>query len=261
MVCLLFGSSITANAGVGRRVDPAQVVPMDKVPPEYQESVAEVIRDHTFHRQGEAESFPCTPGLYLSLVNEPLLTLALWKDLADSPVQLRQISANRYQGEDGAGTTATWDFVLRTPGVHVFLAYLNFVSPRTNAKIDARIVMVVRAGYYREVNKEPYIQHHIEAFVKVDSKGWKALARTVRPIIERVLEEQVKEAGQFVSLMTRLVVTYPDWATQVANAHPEIGDEARGRFQELVAQNRKPGASTGRPIVMADSGANETRQR
>ena len=116
-------------AGLGRRVDPAQVVPLDQLPAEYRESVAEVIRDHTFHRQGEAETFPCNAGLYLSLVNEPVLTFSLWKDLAASPVQLRKLGANRYQGEDGIGTTATWDFVLRTPRLHVLLAYLNYVSP------------------------------------------------------------------------------------------------------------------------------------
>jgi hypothetical protein len=245
----------TARAGLGWRTDPAQVVPLEQIPAEYRESVAEVIRDHTFHRQGEAESFPCNAGLYLNLVNEPLLTLALWKDLAESPVQVRKLGPGRYQGGDGAGTTATWDYVLRTPRVHVLLAYLNHISPRGNARIDARIVLIVHAGYYREVNSEPYVQHDVEVFVKVDSKGWKTLARTVRPVIERLLEEQVKEAGQFVSLMSRLVVMYPNWATQVALAQAEVDVETRSRFRDIVSQNRKPGASNGRPVVIANSGA------
>jgi hypothetical protein len=252
-----------ALAGLGRRIEPAQVVPLDQLPAEYRESVAEVIRDHTFHRQGEPESFPCNAGLYLSLVNEPILTFSLWKDLAASPVQLSKLSANRYQGQDGAGATATWDYVLRTPRLHVLLAYLNYVSPHGNARIDARIVLVVHSGYYREVNSEPYIQHDVEAFVKVDSKGWKTLARTIRPVIERVLEDQVREAGQFVSLMTRLVVMYPNWAIQVALNQPAIDPESRTRFRDIVAQNRRPGASNGRPVVVADSApaAMEARRR
>jgi hypothetical protein len=249
------GGSPHSWAGLGRRIDPAQVVPLDQLPGEYRETVAEVIRDHTFHCQGEAESFPCNAGLYLSLVNEPVMTLALWKDLAESPVQLRKLGANRYQGEDGAGTTATWDFVLRTPRLHVLLAYLNYVSPRSNARIDARIVLIIHTGYYREANNENYVQHDVEAFVKVDSKGWKTLARTVRPVIDRLLEDQVREAGQFVSLMSRLVVMYPSWASQVAINQTALDTETRTRFRDIVAQNRKPGASSGRPVVMADSGA------
>ena len=222
-----------------------------------------MIRDHTFHRQGEAESFPCNAGLYMSLVNEPILTFALWKDLADSPVRLSKVGPNRYQGEDGSGATATWDYVLRTPRLHVLLAYLSYVSPRGNARIDARIVLLVHTGYYREVNNEAYIQHDVEAFVKVDSKGWKTLARTVRPVVERVLEDQVREAGQFVSLMSRLVVTYPTWASQVAISQPDIDAETR----EPVPRDRRPeqaaGRSSGRPVVMANNGAPaaDTRRR
>ncbi len=244
-----------AYSGLTRRVDPAQVLPLDQVPAEFRENVAEVIRDHTFHRQGEPDSFPCNAGLYLSLVNEPALTLALWKDLAQSPVNLKRLGANRYQGEDGSGTTATWDFVLRTPRLHVLLAYLNYTSPRSNAHIEARIVLILHTGYFREVNSESFIQHDIEAFVKVDSRGWKTLARTVRPMIERLLEDQVREAGQFVSLMSRLVVTHPNWAIQIAVSQAQIDNDARNRFCEIVAQNRKPGASNGRPTVIANSDA------
>jgi hypothetical protein len=261
LAALMAGASPPSWAGLTRRTDPAQVLPLDQLPGEYRENVAEVIRDHTFHRQGEAESFPCNAGLYLSLVNEPVLTFSLWKDLAQSPVQLRKLGANRYQGEDGMGTTATWDFVLRTPRLHVLLAYLNYVSPRSNAQVEARIVLIVHTGYYREVNSESYVQHDVEAFVKVDSKGWKTLARTVRPLIERVLEDQVKEAGQFVSLMSRLVVTHPNWATQVAQNQPALDADCRTRFCDIVAQNRKPGASSGRPVVMANSGSSPAESR
>ncbi len=263
LTALAGGVQPAVAAGLGWRTDPAQVVPLNQIPAEYRDNIVEVIRDHTFHRQGEAETFPCSAGLYLSLVNEPLLTLSLWKDLAESPVQLRKIGPARYQGGDGAGTTATWDYVLRTPRVHVLLAYLTHVTPRSNSRIDARLVLIVHSGYYREVNNEPYIQHDVEVFVKVDSKGWKTLARTLRPVIERVLEEQVREAGQFVSLMSRLVVMYPNWATGVALSQAELDVATRTRFRDIVSQDRKPGASPGRPVVMADSAAPaaDTRRR
>ena len=233
----------TAEAGLGgRHTDPEQVVPLNQLAAEHREIVAEVIRDHTFHRQGESDTFPCEGNLYLSLLNEPLVPLSLWKDLSDSPVQLQKVGPNRYEGSDGSGSTATWEFALRTPRLHVLLAYFNYVSPRGNARIDARIVLVIRASYVQDSKKEPFIQHNVEAFVKVDSLGWKTLARTVRPVIERVLEEQVREAGYFISLMSRLVVTYPNWAAQVIANQSTIDPATKQRFREVVAQNRKPGA-------------------
>jgi hypothetical protein len=252
-----------ARGGLGPRpLDPAQILPLHQVVPERREMVAEVIREHTFHRQGEPDTFPCPPSLYLSLLGEPAATVALWKDLSDSPVQLQKVAPNRYEGTDGSGSSAVWEFVLRSPQLHVLLAFFNYVSPHGNARIDARIVLIVNTTYHRDGSREPWVQHSVEAFVKVDSKGWKALARTLRPVIERILEDQVREAGHFVSLMSRLVITYPNWASQVVASQATIDAPTRQRFCEMVARTRRPGASSGRPVVMKDPpAAPETRRR
>src|SRR5262249_9447467 len=206
------------------------------------------IREHTFHRQGETDTFPCPASLYLNLLNEPHLTVALWKDLSDSPVQLQKVAANRYDGTDGAGSTATWEFVLRSSRLHVLLAYFNFVSPHGNARVDARIVLVVNTAYLRDNNKEPFVQHNVDVYVKVDSRGWKTVARTMRPVVERILEEQVKEAGYFISLMSRLVQTYPNWASEVVSGHPAIDATIKQRFCTVVVQTRRPAPSPRPPL-------------
>jgi hypothetical protein len=252
-----------ATAGLGTHFpDPAQVLPLEQLAPQYRDVVSEVIRDYTFHRQGETETFPCHGNLYLSLLDEPLVPLSLWKDLSDSQVQLQKVGPQRYEGTDGAGATAVWDFVLRTPRLHVLLAYFSYVSPRSNARVDARILLIVHSAYVRDSNKEPWVQHDVEAYVKIDSKGWKALARTIRPLIERILEEQVREAGYFISLMSRLVITYPNWACQVIGNQPAIDTATKQQFHELITQTRKPGASTGRPVVAQTNPAtSEPRRR
>lgn len=251
-----------AWAGLGlRRIDPAQVVPLDQIAPESRESVAEVIRDHTFHRQGAPDLFACDPSLYSTLVNEPDLTLALWRDLSTAPVQLRKLTANRYEGTDGQGASGTWDYVLRSPQLHVMLAYFNYVSPRGNAKIDARIVLIVRTSYYQAANVGPSIQHTIEAFVKVDSHGWKTVARTFRPVIEKALEDQVQEAGLFVSLMSRVVMDHPTWACQVVTRQEDLAPETKQKFRRIVLTNRRPDASDGRPVVAQSRGPNTDGRR
>lgn len=252
-----------ARAGVGvaaRPTEPSSVVPLDKIAPEHREGVAEVIRDHTLHRKGAPETFPCNARVYLCLLNEPALTLALWKDLSDSQVRLRQVGPNRYEGTDGVGAAAVWEFVLRSPKLHVLYCTLSYSSPRGAARLEARIVLVVHSGFYREVNGDPWVQHDVEAFVKVDSKRWKTVARTVRPVGEKLLEDQVREAGWFVSLMGRLVAMYPNWACQVTMNQNDIAAETRQRFRDVVVQTRRPGASPGRP-ALADNASTSARTR
>ena len=69
-------------------------------------------------------------------------------------------------GPISAGTTATWEYVYRSPKLHVLLSDLDYVSPRGAAQLKGRILLVVHSGFYREVNGEPWIQHDVEAFVK-----------------------------------------------------------------------------------------------
>jgi hypothetical protein len=259
-VAVLLLARGTSAWAAGRPTEPAEVVPLDKIAPEFRGQVAEVIGEHTLHRKGAPETFPCNPKVYLCLLNEPSLTLALWQDLSTSSVRLKQVGPNRYEGTDGAGAQAVWEYVYRSPKLHVLLCNLNYTTPHGNARLDARIVLVVHAGFYREVNGEQWVQHDVEAFVKVDSKGWKAVARTVRPIIEKLLEDQVREAGWFVSLMGRLVAVYPTWACQVTMKQNEIAADTRARFRDVVIQAKRPGASNGRP-TLADNVNPSTRRR
>jgi hypothetical protein len=250
----------TASPAGPRSIDPATVLPLDKIPPQHRDAVVEVIRDHTMHRKGSADTFPCHSKVYLSLLNEPAITLALWQDLAASPVKLKQIDHNRYQGTDGAGATATWEYLYRSPKLHVLLSDLDYVSPRGNAHLNGRILLVVHSGFYKEANGDPWISHDVEAFVKVDSKGWKALAKTVRPLLDKVLEDQVQEAGWFVSLMGRMCENYPNWACSVVVKQDQIDPAKRKSFQETVIQSRRPNAMTGRP-QLAENEVGEPNKR
>ncbi len=250
-----------APASGSRPIDPALVLPIEKIPVQHRETVLEIIRDHTMHRKAPADTFPCNSKVYLTLLNEPIITLALWQDLAASPVKLRQLETHKYQGTDGAGATATWEYIYRSPKLHVLLSDLDYVSPRGTAKLNGRILLVVHSGFYREVNGEPWIQHDVEAFVKVDSKGWKTLAKTVRPLLEKVLEDQVQEAGWFVSLMGRMVETYPNWACSVILKQDHIDPKTRQSFLALVTQVKKPGALTGRPQLAENAGNDPPKRR
>jgi hypothetical protein len=249
---LVWLASVVASGALAgdRHPDPATVVPLNELPADRREEIAEIIRENTFSKKGDPDTFPCHPRVYLALLNEPALTLSLWQDLSNSPAKLRQVGPNLYQGQDGSGTTATWEYVVRGPRMHVLFCDLEYTGPRGNAKLKGRIVMVVRTGYFKEVNGDPWVQHSVEAFVKIDSKGWRAMAATVRPILERVLEDQVEEAGWFVSLMGRLVETYPDWAIQTTAKQQHIPAATRDGFREVITAVRKPNASKGRPSIV-----------
>ncbi|HEV3122685.1 MAG TPA: hypothetical protein VGY53_12310, partial [Isosphaeraceae bacterium] len=200
------------------------------------------------------------PQIYLSLLNHPPLTLALWRDLSTNNARLRQVSPDRVEGTDGNGTTATWDFIYRSPRMHVLLCDLEYMGPRGNTRVSGRIVLIVHTEYFRRGQNEDWVRHNVEAFVKVDSRGWRAVTKSVRPLLEKVLEDQVQEAGLFVSLMGHMVEQYPYWASEVAQTGLDIPADVRKGFATLVLQVRRPGANTGRPAVAENEPANPARR-
>ncbi|GIW89499.1 MAG: hypothetical protein KatS3mg108_3823 [Isosphaeraceae bacterium] len=255
MVSAWVSAHLPVARAAGGRTDPAVILPLHQIVPAYQGQVAEVIQSPSFHRRGAPDTFPANPRIYLKLVNEPVLTLALWKDLAASPAELHPIGPDSYAGSDGVGTTAVWHYLIRSPQIHVLFCNMQYAAPKGGPRLEGRLVLIVRSSYWKEQTGEPWIRHEVEVFAKVDSRGWRAVAATLRPIVERVLREQVDEAGLFVSLMARLVEIYPDWATAVARAQPELPASSRREFIEIVAETRRPGALGGRPIVRNDPGA------
>jgi hypothetical protein len=243
----------------GRKPDPATVLPLEQIAEQHRGNVADVIRNHTLHRRGAPDTFPANPRIYLALLEQPVLTLSLWKDVGESPARLQQTGPGRFVGSDGSGTSASWEYLIKSPRLHVMLCELDYVSPRGAARLTGRIVLILRTGYFKETGGESWIRHEVEAFVKVDSTAWKALAVTLRPIVESVLEDQVQEAGLFISLMARLVETYPDWATGVAQ-QAYLPADAKKSFGEIVKQTRRPGAFTTRPM-MADGRSSDSPAR
>src|SRR5207302_749584 len=115
--------------------------------------------------------------------------------------------------------------VYRSPRLHVLMSHLNYAGPPGNVKLSGRIVVIVHTDYFRRGQSENWVRHDVDMYLKVDSKGWRALAKTARPVIENLLEDQVQEAGWFISLMGRLVEMYPNWACQVAQQAGEIRPE------------------------------------
>ena len=246
-------SALLGDRQIPRRRDWERAIPIPpgraarSTRPRVSRDRREVIRDHTFHRQGESEIFPCDGSLYLSLLNEPLVPLTLWKDLSDSPVQLQKIGPDRYEGTDGAGASAVWDFVLRTPRLHVLLAYFSYVSPRSNARVDARIVLIVHSSLLARQQQRAVDPARRRGVREGRQQGLEDPGAD-RPPVDRAHPRGAGPRGGLLHLADEPAGRHlPNWACQVVGGQQAIDATTRQRFQALVAQTRKPGASKGGP--------------
>jgi hypothetical protein len=63
--------------------------------------------------------------------------------------------------------------------------------------------------------------------------------------------------------MSRLVLTYPNWACQVAISQDGLDETTKQKFRQIVVQNRRADATDGRPVVVQNQpqGSNSTVRR
>ena len=131
LVGFLAASAPPASPAGPRSIDPALVLPLDKIPPQHRESVVEIIRDHTIHRKGRRRYLP----LPLEGLPEPAERAGDHPGALAGPRRLRPSGSGSstptaIRGPTAAGTTATWEYVHRSPKLHVLLSDLDYVSPR-----------------------------------------------------------------------------------------------------------------------------------
>ena len=115
----------------------------------------------------------------------------------------------------------------------------NNKSPRGSAHLEGRIVLVVHSGFYREVNGDPWIQHDVEAFVKIDSKGWKLVAKTFRPLLEKLLQEAGLDPTVLVGGMLNTLMRNADRVkiaclAQLINVIAPIMTNENGLFRQTI---------------------------
>ena len=198
--------TVGVTSAPGRTDHPAQVVPWPN-----RGAVArrrsEIIRENTFHHRGAPETFPCNSRVYLSLLNEPALTLALWKDLSASPVRLQQMGPNllprqRRQRRGGHLGVRLPLAEAPRPAVQPPVQQSPRHRPPRGADRPDRPFGVLPRGQRRPVDPARRRGLREDRLQRLEDRR-----QDIRPVLEKLLEDQVREAGWFVSLMGRLVAS------------------------------------------------------
>lgn len=226
----------------GRAAADPGPLPLDRIALSRRALVAELIAHPTVHHQTVPRVFPADHRLYQTLLDSPVLTLALWKELGLSGASLVQESPLRYRGEDGSGSSAVWEFVYRSPTIRIILGRTSYQGVLFNhQRIETTTLLVLRTGYYREVNHQAYVEHKLETYIRVETAGWRALARTLNTVADRLLEDRMQEALLFISLMCQYVQNDPSWAAAtVLNAREVAGADQRRFVRVLQALPAAP---------------------
>lgn len=209
-----------------------QFLPLDQLSPQARWKIDTILDDYSLHRRLPTEVFRSDPDVYLFLVNEPQVTVAVWRALGISELKLQvhPENPNLFIGNDGKGTQGTCEYLYRSPELHVLVCEGSYRGPLVPKPIRASLLLVLRSAYFRDQSQEVYVTHQLHAFVKLDSNAAEAVAKLTDPISARMANHTFRQITAFLGAMSRWMEQQPEWAHRLAD---QLGDVSPAQRQQL----------------------------
>jgi hypothetical protein len=213
-----------------------EMLPFDQFSPQARWKIDSILDDHSLYRNLPTEVFRSDPDVYLFLLNEPQITVAVWQALgiSDLRIQPHPQNPNYYIGDDGKGTQGSCEYVYRSPELHVLVCEGSYRGPLVPKPIRASLLLVLRSAYFRDQAEQVYVTHQLHAFVKLDSSGAEVVAKLTDPISTRMANHTFNQVTAFLGAMSRWMEQQPEWAHQLADQLPDVSSTQRQQLRDLA---------------------------
>jgi hypothetical protein len=209
-------------------------IPWKSLPEPIRTKLEEVIDQATVHHRCPSEVFASSPELYLLYLNDPVLTLELWKAIGGSHATLEAVGPGQFEGADGHVSTGKWEFVYRSPELNVIYAEGQYRGPLLGTTLETKSVLILRTAYFQERDGKKYVKHQLDGFVKADAGNLKPLAKALKPVFQKNVESTMQESMWFVSLMCRYTLYDPHTIASSLEHIDKIAPSTKTRLQQLL---------------------------
>jgi hypothetical protein len=228
------------------REDPRSLIPWRALDETTREKLEGVVDDATVYHRTAAEVFICSEELYQLYLYDPVLTLELWKGLAESDATLEAVGAGQFRGTDGQHSKGQWEFAYKSPTLNVIFADGQYRGPLFGTTLHTKSVLVLRTVCFQEADGRRYVKHQLDGWVKAESGTLRPLAKAVRSLFAKSVEATMQESLWFVSLMCRYTLHDPHAIARAIEQNETIAAASKQQLQKLlvplcaVTPERKP---------------------
>ncbi len=223
-----------STGGENSQASSKSLIPWKALDEKTRTKLEDVVDNATVWHRTPAEVFACNPELYLLLLNEPILTLELWKNFGVADASLQQQGPGQFQGADGHLSSGRWEFVYRSPELNVIYAEGQYRGPLLGTTLETKSVLVLRTVFFQERDGKQYVKHQLDGFVKAESGSLKPIAKALRPIFQKSVEATMQESLWFVSLMCRYTHFDPHSIARALDQTENVREPVKTQMQKIL---------------------------
>jgi hypothetical protein len=226
-------------ACVVRVENPAVVFPVEKMERGALCRVAAVVNNYTTYRIVPPQVTRIQKSVYTFLLDHPVLTTVLVRNLALAKYRVTRIGADSFQGDDGQGAEGLITLLFQDTTRRVYHVQGSH-RVRPFPLITGEAIVMLNYHSMAVNDGREYVETRITTYSKLDNRVMATVVRALQPILRRVVNEKLTHAFLAVHQLGELMAVDPKQVYRQAENSTELDRAEREALQALLLRKDRP---------------------
>jgi len=198
--------------------------------------VNSVLRNTSFFRELPTLKFEVDPRAYLYLVDQPDVTVSIWRAMGISKFRVQRAGREDYVADNGDGTKGRVEVIQRHPLHQVILCRGVFKSPLLPKGVETRSVIHLQTKFTQDKTGRTFATHRAFAHVSFESTTLDVAAKLLSPVGNLVLDRNFREISLFLHVMSLGMSRQPGWIERIAGRMQDCSDRQKKDLLKVTAK-------------------------
>lgn len=224
----------TSSRDVKRKA--LQAVPLAQLPAAQRATVDSILQDISLFRRLPTIRCESDTRIYSYFCDHPDVAVSIWRAMGVSGVKMTETGRGAFSCDAGDGTLGQVEVLYRSAASSLVSCKGTFTSPLLPKPIKGSALMHVQAQTQRDPSGKTYVIHKADLFISFPSTAVDAVARTIAPVSNKMMDKNFEEISLFVRMMDEASRRKPEWVFDIAPKLEGVGKERPAELVDLTRQ-------------------------
>jgi len=196
----------------------------------------EILKSACLYRRLPTIAFEVRPEVYTFFSAHPDVTVSIWRAMNISHFKLWKTAENTYGADSGDGSVGTIEILHRQSESVVALCEGVYKSPLLPKAIQARSLVHLQTGFFRDKSGKTYASHRADVFVSFPSQTVEAAAKLISPLSYMIADRNFREISLFVRMMSLVMERQPGWVERLTRKLENVPESRKQEMLKICAR-------------------------
>lgn len=213
-----------------------QVLPLAHLAPAQRAVADAIVQDISLFRRLPTIRCETDPRIYTYFCDHPDVAVSIWRAMGVSAVKMAETGRGAFSCDAGDGTLGQVEVLYRTPTSSLVSCKGTFTSPLLPKPIKGSALLHLQVQTQLDGAGKNCIVHKGDLFVSFPSTAVDAVARTIAPVSNKMIDRNFEEISLFVRMMDEAARRKPEWIYDIAPKLEGVGKERPVELVDLTRQ-------------------------